>query len=71
MPATQLHFAQLGMVKLIPINIALAVKHLIVPLHDGNVIFYWMFAEPINKFVILDTRLLLYAPNLCVSLEDV
>src|SRR5271157_3805227 len=69
-PATQLHLAQLGVVELVPVHITLAFEFCVAPFKDLPIISNWMFAKPINIFIVLYSGLPDWTPYLHRPGED-
>src|SRR5271157_2590212 len=69
-PATQFHLTQLRMVELVPIHIALAFEFCVAPFKDLPVISDRMLAEPIKIFIVLDSGLPDWTPDLHRPGED-
>src|SRR6266851_5034673 len=54
----------------IPVHITLAIKRLVAPFQELQVVFHGMFPEPIDVFVVRDTRLPLWRPYLYGPAEN-
>jgi len=63
-PAAQFHRAQLRMIELVPVHIALAFELCVAPLEYLQIIFDAVLTEPINVFVVLYSGLSDWAPDL-------
>src|SRR6266550_3822878 len=63
-PAAELDLAQLRVVELVPVHVALPVELLVVPAQELEVVIRWVLLHPLDVAEVFDARLALRAPEL-------